>query len=205
MVATLAIAGGVLGADAGLRAREAQRSANLLGQPNATEASVPATTVATPPPASMTPETTPVTTVPKAAPVAGAIGEAQYYKDTAKRLQETLDDPQQAGRTTSRTRRRSEYDEATVQPLDLKDVPVKGSAEAPVQVVGYSDFLCPFCRNLAGALAQFHPPVRQSGGASSSRTTRSSRSCNPNVQQTVHPGACVLALGGICAQYQGKF
>jgi protein-disulfide isomerase len=29
--------------------------------------------------------------------------------------------------------------------------------------------------------------------------------CNINVKQTGHPGACLLALGGLCAQEQGKF
>jgi protein-disulfide isomerase len=29
--------------------------------------------------------------------------------------------------------------------------------------------------------------------------------CNPNVKRTIHPGACALALGGICAAEQGKF
>lgn len=203
VVATLAIAGGVLGAEAGLRVREAQRSANLLGQPAATEPSVPATTVAAEPPASMTPETVPVTTVPKAAPVAGAAGEAQFYKDTAKRLQETLDDPQKLEAYFA-DKAAKEFDKSPVQALDLKDVPIKGSANAPIQVVGYSDFLCPFCRNLAGALNQFVP---QSGNrvAVYFKNYPLEQSCNPTLQQTIHPGACVLALGGICANYQGKF
>ena len=203
VVATLAIAAGVFGAEAGLRAREAQRSANLLGQPAAAEPSVPPTTVAIEPAASTTPDTTPVTTVPKAAPVAGAAGEAQYYKDTAKRLQDTLDDPQKLEAYFA-DKAAKEFDKSPVEALDLKDVPVKGLANAPIQVVGYSDFLCPFCRSLAGALNQFVP---QSGNRVSFyfKNYPLEQSCNPTLHSTIHPGACVLALGGICANYQGKF
>lgn len=205
VVATLAIAGGVLGAEAALAAREAQRSANLLGTPTAPAPTVAATTApTTAPPASTTPEPTPVTTVPpKAAPAAGAAGEMQYYKDTAKHLQETLDDPQKLEAYFA-DKAAKEFDRAPVQALDLKDVPVKGPANAPIQVVGYSDFLCPFCRGLAGALAQYIP---QSGNrvAIYFKNYPLEQSCNPTIQNTVHPGACVLALGGICANYQGKF
>jgi protein-disulfide isomerase len=205
-VATLAVAGGVLGSEAALIAREAQRASTLLGQPTAT-APAPATTVPAMPPTSTTPDPTPVTTVPKATPtptpVAGSAGELQSYKDTAKRLQDTLDDPQKLEAYFA-DKAAKEFDKAPVQALDLKDVPVKGPANAPIQVVGYSDFLCPFCRGLAGALAQYIP---QSGNrvAVYFKNYPLEQSCNPTIQNTIHPGACVLALGGICASYQGKF
>jgi protein-disulfide isomerase len=203
VVATLAVTGGVLGAEAALAAREAQRAATLLGQPTATAPAAPATTAPTAPPANATPEATPVTTMPKPAPVAGSAGEVQYYKDTAKRLQDTIDDPQKLEAYFAE-KAAKEFDKAPVQALDLKDVPVNGPPNAPIQVVGYSDFLCPFCRSLAGALAQFVP---QSGNrvAVYFKNYPLEQSCNPTVQNTIHPGACVLALGGICAHYQGKF
>ncbi len=202
-VATLAVAGGVIGSEAALTAREAHRAATLLGQPTAPAPADPATTAPTAPPTSTTPDTTPVTTVPKATPVAGSAGELQSYKDTAKRLQETLDDPQKL-EAYFFDKAAKEFDKAPVQALDLKDVPVKGPANAPIQVVGYSDFLCPFCRGLAGALAQYIP---QSGNrvAVYFKNYPLEQSCNPSIQNTIHPGACVLALGGICASYQGKF
>ena len=31
------------------------------------------------------------------------------------------------------------------------------------------------------------------------------QACNPSLKASTHPGACWLALGGICAQYQGRF
>lgn len=203
-VATLAVAFGVLGSEAALTAREAQRAATLLG-PATALAPAAAATVPAMPPTSTTPDATPVTTVPKAtpAPVAGSAGELQSYKDAAKRLQETLDDPKKLEAYFA-DKAAKDFDKAPVQALDLKDVPVKGPANAPVQVVGYSDFLCPFCRGLAGALAQYVP---QSGNrvAVYFKNYPLEQSCNPTIQQTIHPGACVLALGGICASYQGKF
>lgn len=203
VVATLAVTGGVLGAEAALATREAQRAATLLGQPTAPAPVAPATPAPNAPPATATPEATPVTTMPKPAPVAGSAGELQFYKDTAKRLQDTIDDPQKLEAYFAE-KAGKEFDKAPVQALDLKDVPVNGPPNAPIQVVGYSDFLCPFCRSLAGALAQFVP---QSANrvAVYFKNYPLEQSCNPTIQNTIHPGACVLALGGICAHYQGKF
>jgi len=136
-------------------------------------------------------------------PTAGSTGELQFYKDQAKRLQETLDDPQKLERYFA-DKAAKEFEQAPVQSLETKDVPFRGPANAPIQVVEYSDFLCPFCRNLAGAFAQFIP---QSGGrvVIYFKNYPLEQGCNPTLKQTIHPGACVLALGGICAHYQGKF
>jgi hypothetical protein len=41
--------------------------------------------------------------------------------------------------------------------LHLKGVPFKGPAEAPIRVVEFSDFLCPFCRQIASAFAGYIP------------------------------------------------
>lgn len=193
-VATLAVAGGVLAADSALGARAGQRAAAILGPP-APAASPAAVPVAAPSP---TPE--PVATPP---PAAGPGGELQHYKDLAGRLQETLDDPQKLERYFADKAAR-EFDRAPVQALDLGSAPFKGPADAPIQVVEYSDFLCPYCRNLAGAFAQYVP---QSGNrvAVYFKNFPLEQGCNPTIKSTVHPGACVLALGGLCAHYQGKF
>ncbi len=198
-VTTLAVAGGVLAADAALAARAAQRAATMLGLPAPAPASSPAavpvtlTATAAPPP----------TPAPVATPTAGSTGELQYYKDQAKRLQETIDDPQKLEKYFA-DKAAKEFEQAPVQSLDTKDVPFRGPANAPIQVVEYSDFLCPFCRNLAGAFAQYVP---QSGNrvAIYFKNFPLEQSCNSTLTNTLHPGACVLALGGICAHYQGKF
>jgi protein-disulfide isomerase len=70
--------------------------------------------------------------------------------------------------------------------------------------VEFSDFLCPWCRALAAALKDFLP---RSGDrvAIHFKNYPLDKSCNPRLQNTVHEGACWLALGGICAQDQGRF
>ncbi len=71
-------------------------------------------------------------------------------------------------------------------------------------MVEYSDFLCPFCRNLAGALGNFVP---QSGNRIQVffKNFPLEQTCNASLKGTVHAGSCLLALGSICANNQGKF
>ncbi len=97
-----------------------------------------------------------------------------------------------------------EFAEAPRQVLSLSDAPAKGPSSAPVRVVEYSDFLCPYCRSLAEALGSFLP---QSGGLVSLnfKNFPLDRSCNSRVASTVHEGACWLALGAICSSEQGRF
>jgi protein-disulfide isomerase len=73
-----------------------------------------------------------------------------------------------------------------------------------VTVVTYSDFLCPFCRSLALGIEDFLP---KSGDRLNLyfKNYPLEQSCNAKLSRTVHPGACVMALGGICANEQGKF
>ena len=73
-----------------------------------------------------------------------------------------------------------------------------------MKVVEYSDFMCPFCRQLAGALSGFVP---QAAGrvAVYFKNYPLDNACNPKLPRSIHPGACNLALGAVCAHYQGKF
>ena len=97
-----------------------------------------------------------------------------------------------------------EYETSAPVALDVANAPMRGPATAPVAVVEYSDFMCPFCRNLGMALSQFVP---QAGGRVKVffKNYPLDNTCNPKLPRTVHSGACNLALGGICANYQGKF
>ena len=167
-----------------LTARGAMRALTLLGSPKGSATSW---------------------TAPIAAPggSGGASNEADHWRAEAKRLQSTLDDPQKLDQYFA-DKAAKEYAEAKVEVLDLKDTAAKGAAGAPVQVVEFSDFLCPFCRNLAAALHSFLP---QSGDRLQVffKNYPLDLACNPKLQRTVHAGACNLALGALCAQDQGKF
>jgi protein-disulfide isomerase/uncharacterized membrane protein len=198
---SFAVAASVLAAESALAQREKARVRALLGAP----APAPSAPAALSLPA---PVATNAATVATPAPEARAsspapAGDLKYYQDLAKRLQETLDDPQKLNEYFT-AKAAKDFEKAPVQRLDLSNTPFKGPANAPVQVVEFSDFLCPFCRNIAGAFAQFIP---QAGNrvAVYFKHFPLDKECNPTLQRTAHPGACFLALGGICANYQGKF
>jgi protein-disulfide isomerase/uncharacterized membrane protein len=195
---TLAVAGAVFAANATLGSRAARRQATLLGAPAA------AAPAAEPAPAPANPGTPAVTASPSASPEAPAESQdAKYWQERAQRLQSTLDDPQKLEAYFAEKAQR-EYDTSAAVSIDVASAPLKGPATAPARVVEFSDFMCPFCRSLAGALSQFVP---QAGGrvAVYFMNYPLDNACNPKLPRATHPGACHLALGAICAHYQGKF
>ena len=137
-----------------------------------------------------------------ATPPPGATDDIAYWREQAQKLQATIDDPAKLEAYFS-ARAQKEYDTAKVESIDLTRGLLKGSAGAQVSVVEYSDFLCPYCRQLAGALSGFVP---QAGGrlAVYFKNFPLDNSCNSKLQRAAHPGSCTLALGAICAQNQGK-
>ena len=197
VLGTLAVAGGVFAVELALDYREQRRQVAILGAP---------APVATPAPAPRTlrrrkrpqPRSPPRTFLRR--PTAK---DAAHWEQRARELQQTLDDPQKLEQYFTEKARR-EFESAAPVQIDLEGVSRKGPADAAVQVVEYSDFLCPFCRNLAGALNQFVP---QAGGrlAVYFKNYPLDQECNPSLPRSSHPGACKLALGAICAEYQGKF
>ena len=198
---SLAVAAAVAGAESTLTLRESERGRTLIGLPTSAAPAV------TPPPAALSDTTgAPLVAASTAAatPAPAAVTpEAQHYKELADRLQQTLDDPQKLEQYFAQ-KAAKEFDQAAPQSMTLTDVPSKGAGNAPVQVVEYSDFLCPFCRQLAGALGAFIP---QAGNRVILyyKHYPLDQACNPHMKSTLHPGACWLALGGVCAQYQGRF
>jgi protein-disulfide isomerase/uncharacterized membrane protein len=139
---------------------------------------------------------------PAPASSAAAGGDAALRAEV-ERLQQTLDDPQKyADYQTQKAEH--EFETATPEMFDLSGVPVKGPADARVAVIEFSDFLCPFCRQLAGAFKDFLP---RSQGRISVRFKNYplDKECNPHLNNTIHAGACWVARGGICANQQGKF
>jgi protein-disulfide isomerase/uncharacterized membrane protein len=128
---------------------------------------------------------------------------ASQANDEVRRLKEILDDPQKREQYLSE-KALADFEAAQPVAFDLASAPAKGSPEAPLQVVEFSDFLCPYCRSLAQAFAAYVP--RSAGRvALHFKNYPLDKACNPALQNTVHEGACWLARGGICAQAQGRF
>jgi protein-disulfide isomerase/uncharacterized membrane protein len=186
-VATVAILAAVLAGSLALRYRERLLAPSILGLPAA----------ATPPPA-----------VPAGTPAAA--GDAQRYQEEARaaqeqarRLQDILDDNAKLDEYLTQKARR-DFDQGPVRTFNLKSVPFKGPAEAPIRVVEFSDFLCPFCRQIASAFAGYIPQSANRVVVYFKNYPLDS-ACNSTLKQPVHPGACNVALGAICANEQGKF
>jgi protein-disulfide isomerase/uncharacterized membrane protein len=121
----------------------------------------------------------------------------------AKKWKDILDDERKL-QIYLNQKARDDFNNAPVAKLDLSRAPSQGAEKAPISVVSYSDFMCPFCRDLSAALRNFLPTT---GNQIKSfyKYFPLDVSCNASVGQSLHPGACELALGGICAQENGRF
>jgi protein-disulfide isomerase/uncharacterized membrane protein len=96
------------------------------------------------------------------------------------------------------------FQHAPVLAPDLTGAPMLGARNAPLRVVVYSDFLCPWCREFAGFLIQYLPRVQEQLSVSFKHYPLD-QTCNPALARTLHPGSCAMALGGVCAAEQGRF
>jgi protein-disulfide isomerase/uncharacterized membrane protein len=185
-VATVAILAAVLAGSLALRYRERLHSTAILGMPAAAA-----------PLASAGPPAAPGTDAQRYQE------EARAAQEQARRLQDILEDPVKLDEYLTQKARR-DFEQGPVRTFNLKGVPFKGPAEAPIRVVEFSDFLCPYCRQIAGAFAGYIPQ-------SANRVVvyfknyPLDKACNSSLNQTVHPGACNLALGAICANDQDRF
>jgi protein-disulfide isomerase/uncharacterized membrane protein len=88
--------------------------------------------------------------------------------------------------------------------VDVKNRPFIGSEDAPLAVVEFSDFLCPYCAKAAKYLK-----LAGSGNHDKARFVFRhyplDKSCNQRLSSNVHPGACMLAEGAVCAHEQKRF
>ena len=88
--------------------------------------------------------------------------------------------------------------------IEVKNRPYMGSKDANVTVVEFSDFLCPYCATAAKYLK-----LAGSGNHDKARFVFRhyplDKSCNKRLSSNVHPGACLLAEGAVCAHEQDKF
>jgi protein-disulfide isomerase/uncharacterized membrane protein len=190
-IATLLPVTGVVAAESALDHRERDRIAGLLGTP------APAPAPAAPAPAA------PLVSPAPGSDVARFQEEARVATEQARRLQEILDDPRKLDQYFAEKAAR-EFEQGPVHALKLEGVAYKGPAQAPIRVIEFSDFLCPFCKNIAGAFQSYLPGT---GGRVSVyfKNYPLDSECNPNVSTSMHPGACHLARGGLCAHEQGRF
>jgi protein-disulfide isomerase/uncharacterized membrane protein len=88
--------------------------------------------------------------------------------------------------------------------IEVKNRPFMGSADAELTVVEFSDFLCPYCAKAATYLK-----LSGSGNHDKARFVFRhyplDKSCNRRLSKDMHPGACLLAEGAVCAHEQDKF
>ena len=77
----------------------------------------------------------------------------------------------------------------------------QGDRSYPVTMVVYSDFQCPHCKAVDRSLR----PLRDSPRLRIEfRHYPLDAACNPRVQHSRHPGACLQARAAICADAQGR-
>ena len=186
-------------AEYSLAAQRSQRDANVLGSP-------------TPPPANdsaAAPESDSPAGEADSSGEMDSPGSEQLKTRLAQarteitRLRQTLDDPKkyqeyQLGKAAE------EFEKAPTQQLDLANLSPKGPPSAAIKIVEYSDFLCPYCQAFAKAITAYVPKSR-GRVAVYFKNYPLDQECQPGLRRTVHPGACKLALGAICAQKQGRF
>ena len=82
--------------------------------------------------------------------------------------------------------------------------PRLGPATAALELVEFSDFLCPICQR-ASKLNKVILAGHRSEAALVFKHFPLDTACNPAVTRMVHPGACEVAAASECAHQQGKF
>ena len=85
-----------------------------------------------------------------------------------------------------------------IQNISLDDDPVKGNPDAPITIVEFSDFQCPFC-------AKFHEDTLQQLEQDYISTGKVKFVYRDFPIQSIHPNAIPAALASECADDQEKF
>jgi len=79
----------------------------------------------------------------------------------------------------------------------------KGPADAPITIVEFSDFQCPFCVRAAKDLSELVGTTTEVSLVF--RNFPLDTSCNPNVTRQMHANACLAAYAAECAGKQDRF
>lgn len=88
--------------------------------------------------------------------------------------------------------------------VNVADDPMLGPPGAPIQMVEFSDFLCPACQR-ASKLNTVILANHRRDAVFIFKHYPLETSCNSAVQRTAHVGACAIAAASECAHQQGKF
>lgn len=82
--------------------------------------------------------------------------------------------------------------------------PINGKLDAPVSILIFSDFQCPYCQVAGGVLEEV---VKQNPGKVSVTYFHYplDMDCNPYMGRPLHEHACRASVATICAQKQGQF
>lgn len=96
------------------------------------------------------------------------------------------------------------FRELPMQDIDVSGRPYWGNPNAKVKIVEFSDFQCPFCRRAAFTLKSFLKAYKNDV-ALYFMNFPLDPTCNPVIQHTGHPLACLAAKAAVCASKQGKF
>ena len=99
---------------------------------------------------------------------------------------------------------KDDFNKSAAVAIDLRRAPSQGGDKAPIAVASFSDFMCPFCRDLALGLRSF---LKNAGTSVRIHYKQFplDTTCNPQIGRTVHPGSCELAKGSLCAAESGRF
>jgi len=177
-VASLAVAFGILALNAGLVERKTLAEGSILGTP-------------------------PLIQAPKNVEKGSVEEQLSEARAEAKKWKDILDDDRKL-QIYRNQKAKDDFNQTEVARIDLVRAPSEGPSGAPIGVVNYSDFMCPFCRDLAVGLRGFLPTAGNQVRVHYKHFPLDT-TCNVRVGQSLHPGACELALGGICAQENGRF
>ncbi len=88
--------------------------------------------------------------------------------------------------------------------IPVLDRPGRGPKDAPITILDFSDFQCPFCRRAAFTLKPYLGKYRSQVRLVYLNFPLNS-SCNPNIKRAMHSAACPAAKAALCAyQKDGK-
>jgi protein-disulfide isomerase/peroxiredoxin len=84
-------------------------------------------------------------------------------------------------------------------------VPIKGPSDAPVTIVLFEDFQCPFCKKLSGNIELVQEELGDQVRVAFMHYPMQQRCNAQELKKSMHRNACTAAAAAVCAQEQGKF